>query len=89
MEEQEILTTLEEILKSPVNLGESLIESSKEVTLETEFRADLGLDSLDTYEFLYAIEKRLNISIPEGKASGFEKVKDYVNYIMDYQKKHS
>ena len=56
------------------------IEESK-VTLESSFRQELGADSLDTYELVYAIEEELGITIPDEKANEFETVKDALVYI--------
>ena len=57
------------------------IEESK-ITPESSFRQDLGADSLDTYELVYAIEEELGISIPDEKANEFETVKDALTYIQ-------
>ena len=51
------------------------------VTLESSFRQDLGADSLDTYELVYAIEEELGITIPDEKANEFETVKDALTYV--------
>ena len=51
------------------------------ITQESSFRQDLGADSLDTYELVYAIEEELGISIPDEKANEFETVKDALEYI--------
>jgi acyl carrier protein len=56
------------------------IEEDK-ITLESSFRQDLGADSLDTYELVYAIEEELGITIPDEKANEFETVKDALAYI--------
>lgn len=56
------------------------IDESK-ITLDSSFRQDLGADSLDTYELVYAIEEELGISIPDEKANEFETVKDALEYI--------
>ena len=56
------------------------IEESK-ITMEASFRKDLGADSLDTYELVYAIEEELGISIPDEKANEFETVKDAVELL--------
>ena len=42
------------------------IEDSK-ITLDSSFRQDLGADSLDTYELVYAIEEEMGINIPDEK----------------------
>ncbi len=60
------------------------VDESK-VTLESSFRQDLGADSLDTYELVYAIEEELGISIPDEKANEFETVKDALEFIQSQQ----
>ena len=49
--------------------------------MDASFRKDLGADSLDTYELVYAIEEELGISIPDEKANEFETVKDAVDFL--------
>lgn len=51
------------------------------VTLDASFRNDLGADSLDTYELVYAIEEELGVSIPDEKANEFETVRDAYDFI--------
>ena len=51
------------------------------ITLDSSFRQDLGADSLETYELVYAIEEELGISIPDEKANEFETVRDALDYI--------
>lgn len=60
------------------------IDASK-VTLDASFRNDLGADSLDTYELVYAIEEEMGVSIPDDKANEFETVKDAYDYIKSQQ----
>ncbi|NOY09842.1 MAG: acyl carrier protein [Spirochaetes bacterium] len=62
------------------------IEEDK-ITLDSTFRQDLGADSLDTYELVYAIEEELGISIPDEKANEFETVRDAYDYIKSQQGK--
>ena len=62
------------------------IDESK-ITLDSSFRQDLGADSLDTYELVYAIEEGLGISIPDEKANEFETVRDALEYIRSQVKK--
>ena len=57
------------------------IEADK-ITLDSSFRQDLGADSLETYELVYAIEEELGISIPDEKANEFETVRDALSYIQ-------
>ena len=56
------------------------IDAAK-VTLDASFRNDLGADSLDTYELVYAIEEELGVSIPDEKANEFETVRDAYDFI--------
>lgn len=57
------------------------------ITLDSSFRNDLGADSLDTYELVYAIEEELGVSIPDEKANEFETVRDAYNFIKSEQGK--
>jgi acyl carrier protein len=60
------------------------VEESK-VTESAKIREDLGADSLDTYELVYAIEEELGITIPDDKATEFETVGDALNFIKSQQ----
>lgn len=60
------------------------IDASK-VTLDSSFRGDLGADSLDTYELVYAIEEELGVSIPDERANEFETVRDAYDFIKSEQ----
>ncbi|MBU0954601.1 MAG: acyl carrier protein [Spirochaetes bacterium] len=60
------------------------VEESK-ITMDASFRQDLGADSLDTYELVYAIEEEFNIKIEDEKANEFECVKDAYNFIKAAQ----
>ena len=55
--------------------------SADAVTLDARFREDLGADSLDTYDLVYAIESEMDIEVPDEKANEFEKVSDALDYI--------
>jgi len=61
------------------------IEESK-IALDASFRQDLGADSLDTYELVYAIEEEMGISIPDEKANEFETVRDAYDFIKSQSK---
>ena len=54
------------------------IDESK-ITLDSSFRQDLGADSLDTYELVYAIEEELGISIPDEKAKSSRRCATLLN----------
>lgn len=72
----------DELLKKMKKLiAEKLEVEEDKITMESSFRQDLGADSLDTYELVYAIEEEMGISIPDEKANEFETVGDAVEYI--------
>lgn len=62
-------------------IAERLEKDESEITMDSSFRQDLGADSLDTYELVYAIEENLGISVPDEKASEFETVRDAYEFI--------
>ncbi len=68
--------------KIKVLISEKLEIDEEKVTLDASFRKDLGADSLDTYELIYAIEEEMGITIPDDKANEFETVEDAVNFLL-------
>jgi len=66
-------------------IAEKLEIEEAKIEMDSKFREDLGADSLDTYELVYAIEEEMGISIPDEKANEFEKVRDAVEYIQSQQ----
>ena len=60
---------------------EKLSIDPAKVTMEADFRKDLGADSLDTYELVYAIEEETGITISDDMANEFETVGDAVRYL--------
>ena len=62
-------------------IAEKLEVEEDKITLDARFREDLGADSLDTYELLYAIDSELGVSVPDEKATEFEKVSDALDFI--------
>ena len=62
-------------------IGEKLEINEDKITMDSSFRKDLGADSLDTYELVYAIEEEMGISIPDEKANEFETVRDAVEFL--------
>lgn len=62
-------------------IAEKLEIEEDKITMDSSFRKDLGADSLDTYELVYAIEEEMGITIPDEKANEFETVKDAVEYL--------
>ena len=66
-------------------IAEKLEIDESKITLDSSFRGDLGADSLDTYELVYAIEEELGVSIPDDKANEFETVRDAYEFIKAEQ----
>jgi acyl carrier protein len=67
-------------------IAEKLEIDEAKITPESSFRQDLGADSLDTYELVYAIEEEMGISIPDEKANEFETVGDALDFLKSQQK---
>ena len=55
--------------------------SEDEVTMETNMKDDLGIDSLDAMELAMSVEENLGVTIPEEKLAEMVYVKDVVNYV--------
>ena len=68
-------------------IAEKLEIDESKITLDSSFRGDLGADSLDTYELVYAIEEELGVSVPDDKANEFETVRDAYEFIKAEQAK--
>ena len=72
---QELFDKLQKLIADKLDID------AEKVTLDASFRQDLGADSLDTYELVYAIEEELGIQIPDEKANEFETVRDAYEFI--------
>ncbi|AEE16838.1 acyl carrier protein [Treponema brennaborense] len=66
-------------------IAEKLEIDAAKVSLDSSFRQDLGADSLDTYELVYAIEEEMGVKIPDEKANEFETVRDAYDFIKSQQ----
>ena len=62
-------------------IADKLEVSEDKITPDASFRQDLGADSLDTYELVYAIEEELGVSVPDEKAAEFETVGNAYDFI--------
>ncbi len=76
----ELFEKMKKIIADKLEIDES------KVTLDSSFRQDLGADSLDTYELVYAIEEEMGINIPDEKANEFETVRDALDFIKSQKK---
>ena len=78
---------MDELFEKMKNLiADKLEVDESKITMDSSFRQDLGADSLDTYELVYAIEEEMGITIPDEKANEFETVRDALDYIRSQQK---
>ncbi|MDR3170604.1 MAG: acyl carrier protein [Treponema sp.] len=66
-------------------IADKLEVEQEQISLDASFRQDLGADSLDTYELVYAIEEEMGIQIPDEKANEFETVRDAYEFIKSQQ----
>lgn len=77
---------MDELFEKMKNLiAEKLEIDESKISMDSSFRNDLGADSLDTYELVYAIEEELGVSIPDEKANELETVRDAYEYIKSQQ----
>ncbi|MDR1933425.1 MAG: acyl carrier protein [Spirochaetales bacterium] len=78
--DDELFEKVKKIIADKLEIDEA------KITLDSSFRQDLGADSLDTYELVYAIEEEMGISIPDEKANEFERVSDALEFIKSQNK---
>ena len=71
----------------PENMREMIAEQLNvdvnEITLETSFKDDLGVDSLDLFELVMALEDQFDIELPADELSSIVTVEDVINYLRD------
>lgn len=63
------------------SLAKLLKISEDKITLKTNLKDDLGIDSVDNLDFIFAIEDGFKIKIPEKRAIQLHTVKDVVELI--------
>ena len=66
-------------------IADKLEIDEAKITLDSSFRQDLGADSLDTYELVYAIEEEMGVKIPDDRSNEFETVRDAYDFIKSQQ----
>lgn len=54
-----------------------------QLSLDSHFMTDLGLDSLDHVEIIMAMEDEFGFEIPDGDAERLVRPRDIVQYIAD------
>jgi acyl carrier protein len=83
MADDELFEKMKKLIADKLEID--LENAGSKITMDASFRQDLGADSLDTYELVYAIEEEMGISIPDEKANEFETVRDAYEYIKSQQ----
>ena len=75
-----MLEKMREIIAEQLNCEES------EINPETNFKDDLGADSLDTVELIMSFEEEFGVEIPDTEAEKIKTVQDVINYIEAHKK---
>lgn len=57
--------------------------ASERITMETNFKDDLGLDSLDIMQFVVEVENELGVTIPDEALESIATVKDAYEAIQN------
>ncbi|KAK8443121.1 acyl carrier protein [Candidozyma auris] len=78
---EEVTNRAFEALKTVAALQES------NISIESDFQKDLGLDSLDTVEALVALEEEFDIEIPDKISDEIKTVGQAVDYIFEEEQK--
>lgn len=76
MTENEVFSKVKDLVVEKLGIDPA------KVTMDASFRKDLGADSLDTYELVYAIEEETGITISDDMANEFETIGDAVNFLV-------
>ena len=64
---------------------ENLGISADEITENTSFKEDLGVDSLDLFELVMALEEEFEVEIPAEDLETLVTVGDVMNYINSHK----
>ena len=62
-------------------LAEQLKIDASTITPDTDLKEDLGVDSLDLFEFVMALEEEFDIEMPDGDVENIKTVADAVNFL--------
>ena len=72
-----MLEKLKQLLSEQFGYDESTI------TEDTDFKDDLGADSLDLFEMVMALEEEYSVEIPAEDLAEINTVGDIINYLRD------
>ena len=79
MDNETMLQALREVITEFVEL------KPEDITLETNMRSDLGLNSLELVNLAVAIEDRFETAIPDREVGRIETLADVIEVIREYQ----
>ena len=75
--------TTEKLSQRVIELASDQTDIPKEqISLKSQFVADLGFDSLDKVEFMMTIEDEYDISIPDENADTITTIQNAINEIQ-------
>lgn len=75
--------TTETLSQQVIELVSSHMDIPKEqISLDTQFVADLGFDSLDLVEFVMVVEEKFDIAVPDKESETIQTVRDAVQTIQ-------
>lgn len=75
--------TTESVSQKVIELASDQVDIPKEqISLNSQFVADLGFDSLDKVEFMMTVEDEYDISIPDENVDTITTVQDAVQAIQ-------
>lgn len=72
-----MLEKMKQIIAEELNCDES------EITAETNFKDDLGADSLDLFELVMALEEEYDIEIPAEELTELDTVGSVIEYLKE------
>ena len=81
MEDEEIFKQLKEIMAKL--LKRSYDEIDKKARTDSRLRDDLGIDSLESLDFLSAIEKGFSIEVKDSEIMELQTVSDVISLIRE------
>lgn len=64
-------------------IAEQLSVEGDSITEETNFKDDLGADSLDLFELVMALEDEYSVEIPSEELQDIKTVGDVIKYLQD------
>ena len=72
-----IFDTLVEIMMDHLSI------QPQDVTMDTAFKDDLAVDSLDLYDLVMALEEEFNIEMPQDRVNDIETVEDLIKLLKE------